>query len=69
MAGVVAVVGVLVPPISLASALVAIVFSGIGWRRARRRGEANPVAKFCLAACVALVVVIIVGSAIYSAAS
>ncbi len=64
-----AVLGVIVPPISLASAVVAIAFSGIGWQRARHRGEANPVAKFCFAGCLALVVVIIVGSAIYSAAN
>ena len=69
VASVMAVLGVLVPPISLASALVAIAFSGVGWQRARHRGETNSVAKFCLAGCVALVVVVIVGSAIYSAAN
>lgn len=63
-----AVVSLVVPPISLASALVAIAFSGVGWQRARHRGEANPVAKFCLAGCVALVGLVIMGNAIYSAA-
>ena len=69
VASVMAVLGVIVPPISLASALVAIAFSGIGWQRARRRGEANSVAKFCFAGCVVLVILVIVGNAIYSAAN
>lgn len=67
IATVVAVLGVLIPPISVVSALVAIAFSGIAWWRAHQRGEANPVARFCLLGCVALVAVIIVGNAFYSA--
>jgi len=69
VASVVAAVGILIPPLSLLSAVVAIVCSGIGWQRAHRRQESNPVAKFCFVGCVALVVLVVVGSAIYSAAN
>jgi hypothetical protein len=64
---VIAVLGVLIPPISVMSALVAIAFSGAAWQRGRRRGESNPVARFCLLGCVALVALVIVGSALYNA--
>jgi hypothetical protein len=69
VASVTAILGVLIPPISVASALVAIAFSGTAWWRAHQRGEANPVARLCLLGCVALVTLIIVGSALYNAAS
>jgi uncharacterized membrane protein YidH (DUF202 family) len=69
VATVMAILGVIVPPISVASALVAIAFSGTAVARARRRQQPNPVARLCLLASVALVVLIVVGSAIYSAAS
>lgn len=64
-----AVVSLLVPPISVASALVGVVSSGIGWRRARRRNESNRVAKFCLLGCTAFVILVVVGSAIYAASN
>lgn len=67
VASVMAILGVLIPPISVTSALVAIAFSGTAWHRARRRGESNPVARFCLFGCGALVVFIIVGNALYGA--
>ncbi|MEP7201935.1 MAG: hypothetical protein ABI894_04955 [Ilumatobacteraceae bacterium] len=67
VATVMALLGVLVPPISVASALIAIAFSGSAVHRARRRRERNRVALICLAVSGGLVVLVIVGSAIYSA--
>lgn len=58
--------GAMVPPLGMASALVAIVFSGVGWRRAHSRGSTNPVARFCFLGCLALVALVIVGNAIYA---
>ena len=62
-----AVLGALIPPISVMSALVAIAFSGTAVQRARRRRQSNPVAQLCLVVSVAVVALIILGSAIYSA--
>ena len=62
----VAVFGIVIPPIGLASALVAIGFSAVAWRRARRRGDTNTVARACLLGCVTLIVVVVGGSAIYA---
>jgi ABC-type transport system involved in cytochrome c biogenesis permease subunit len=67
VATVMAVLGVLIPPISVTSAVVAIAFSGTALLRARRRQQSNPVAKFCLLVSVAFVALVVVGSAIYSA--
>lgn len=69
IAGVMALIGLIVPPLSMAGAVVAIAFSGIGWQRSRKRGEANPVAKSVLLASAALIVLVVVGSAIYAAGS
>lgn len=69
VAAVVGVVAVIIPPFSLASAVVAVIFSAVGWRRSHQRGEANPVARYSLLGSVALIVVVVVGSAIYAAAS
>jgi hypothetical protein len=68
IAAIMAVIGLIVPPIAITSAIVAVVFSGVGWRRSRRRGQANPVAKGCFLATTAIIVLVVVGSAIYSAA-
>jgi hypothetical protein len=67
VATVMAVLGALIPPISVMSALVAIAFSGTAVQRARRRRQSNPVARLCLVVSVAVVALIIVGSAIFSA--
>ncbi len=67
IATVMAVLGVLIPPISVASAFVSIVFSGTAVARAHRRHERNRVALICLAVAVGLIVLILVGSAIYAA--
>jgi hypothetical protein len=64
-----AVVGMIVPPLGITSALVAMAFSGVGWRRSHQRGEANPVARFCLLGSLALVVLVVGGSALYGAAN
>lgn len=69
VATVMAVIGLIVPPIGVASAIVAIVFSGVGWRRARERGQTNPIALRCLIGSAALIVLVVVGNAIYSAAN
>lgn len=62
-----AVLGVLVPPISMASALAAIGFSGTALLRSRRRGSPNRVALLCLVVSVGLIVLVVLGSAIYAA--
>jgi uncharacterized membrane protein len=66
VAVVVAILGVLIPPISVLSALVAVAFSATALRRAHRRRQSNPVARLCLVVSVAVVALIILGSAIYS---
>lgn len=66
VATVMAVLGALIPPISVMSALVGTALSGTAVHRAHRRRQPNPVARLCLVVSVALVVMIIVGSAIYS---
>jgi hypothetical protein len=68
VAVVIAVVAVVVPPISVTSAVVAAVLSGTAIRRAHRRAEPNRIARLCLAVSVGLIVLIIVGSAIYALA-
>jgi hypothetical protein len=67
VATVMAILGALIPPISVASAFVAIAFSGTAVQLARRRGQSNRVARLCLVVSIALVVVILLGSAIYGA--
>jgi uncharacterized membrane protein YidH (DUF202 family) len=67
VATVMAVLGVLIPPISVSSALVAIAFSATAVQRAHRRRQSNPVAKICLSVSAGLVALIVIGSAIYSA--
>jgi hypothetical protein len=66
VASVMALLGMIIPPLGIASALVAIAFSAVGWRRAHSRGNANPVARFCLLGCLALIVLVIGGNAIYA---
>lgn len=67
IAGVMALIGLIVPPLAIASAVVAIGFSGIGWQRSRKRGQVNLVAKSVLLASAALIVLVVVGNAIYAA--
>lgn len=67
VATVIAVLGVVVPPVSLAGAVVAIVCSGVAVVRSRRSGAANRMAQWCLAVSTGLVVLVVVGSAIYAA--
>ncbi|MEP1123644.1 MAG: hypothetical protein ABJH68_07120 [Ilumatobacter sp.] len=62
-----AVIGLILPPPAIASAVVVIGFSGVGWRRARQRDEANPVAGSVLLASALLIVLVVVGSSIYAA--
>ena len=69
IAAVMALIGLIVPPLSITAAVVAIGFSGVGWQRSRKRGEANPVAKLVLLASAALIVLVVVGSAISAAGS
>lgn len=69
VAGVAAVIMLIVPPLFMLCAVVAIGFSGIGWRRSRQRGSANPVARFVLLANTVLIVLVVIGSAIYAAGS
>ena len=66
VASVMALLGVLVPPFGIASALVAIAFSAVGWGRAHRQGNPNPVARFCLLGCLALIVLVVGGNAVYA---
>jgi hypothetical protein len=61
-----AILGAFIPPIGVASAVVAVAFSGTAWLRARRAGESNPVARFCCVGCGALIAIILVGNAIFA---
>ena len=67
IAAAIAVVGLLVPPLSVASAVVAIVCSGVGWRRSRKCGRNNAVAKAVLLSCTGLILLIVIGSALLAA--
>ncbi|MGE0879268.1 MAG: hypothetical protein AB7L13_08945 [Acidimicrobiia bacterium] len=67
IATVLAVVALVVPPFSVAIGLVALGFSAAALRRARRRGVPNRLATICLTVSGGLVVVVIAGSALYSA--
>ena len=69
IAGVIAVLALIVPPLSIASAIVAVGFSGIGWQRSHQLEQPNPVAKVVVLVCVALIVLVVVGNVIYSLAS
>ena len=64
-----ALVGALVPLLSVAAATVAIVFSGVALWRARTRGEPNPVARVCLFGSLGLIAFLVIGNAIYSSAA
>jgi hypothetical protein len=66
VASVMAILGVFIPPIGVASAMVAVAFSGTAWLQARRAGESNPVARLCCIGCAALIAVVIIGNAIYA---
>ena len=67
VATVIAVLGVVVPPVSLVGAVVAIACSGAAVVRARRSATENRVAVWCLRVSIGLVVLVVVGSAIYAA--
>ncbi len=68
IAGVMALIGLIVPPLAMASAVIAIGFSGVGWQRSRQRDDANPVARSVLLASALLIVLVVVGNAVYAAA-
>jgi uncharacterized membrane protein YidH (DUF202 family) len=67
VATVIAVIAVVVPIFSVASSVVAVTYASVALTRARRRGEPNAVARWCLVAAVALVVVLVVGNLVYGA--
>ena len=58
---------VLIPPIGVACALLAMACSGAAVYRARRAGARNRVALLSLAVSTGLVVLVVIGSAIYAA--
>ena len=64
-----ALVGVLVPPVSVALGLVAIIVSAIAWWNSHRRGAPDQVAQRCLLGSLALVTIVVVGNVIYAARS
>jgi hypothetical protein len=61
-----AVLGALVPPLGVASAVVGAACSAVAVSHARRRGERNRVALICLVVSLAVVVLVVVGNAIYA---
>lgn len=63
----IAILSVLVPPISMAMALVSIGVSGTAIVQGRRAGTTNRPALVCLAVSVTLITLVVVGSAIYAA--
>ena len=64
----IAVIALVVPPISVASAVVAIVASGVGWQHADDNTPQRSVARTCLLTSGALLVLLVVGNLIYAAA-
>ena len=68
IAGVMALIGLIVPPLAMASAVIAVGFSSVGWQRSQQRDEANRVARSILLASALLIVLVVVGNAIYAAA-
>lgn len=69
VATVMAVLAVVIPPVSVVSSVVAIAYSKTAVGRARRAGSANRVAVACLAVSAGMLVLIVIGSAIYAAGS
>jgi hypothetical protein len=67
VATVIAVSGASIPPLGVASAVVAIGFSATAVLRGRRRNQSNRVALICLVVSIGLIVLIIIGNAIYAA--
>lgn len=67
VATVAAVLGLLVPPVGVVSAVAGGAFSGVAAYRARQSGSRNGVALACAAVSVAVILLLIVGSAIYAA--
>lgn len=67
VAAVLAVPTLLIPPIGVACTLVAIACSGAAVYQARRAGVRNRVALLSLAVSAGLVVLVLIGSAIYAA--
>ena len=67
IAAVLAVPAILIPPIGVACALVALACSGAALYRARRAGARNRVALLSLAGSAGLIVLVLIGSAIYAA--
>ena len=67
VATVMALAGVVIPPIGVTSAVVAIGFSATAVLRARRRNESNRVALICLIVSIAVIVLVVIGNAIYAA--
>jgi hypothetical protein len=68
IATVLAVLGLAFPLLAVTSAVVAVACSGAALARSRRRDEANRVAQICLAISLGIIVLIVVGTAIYVAA-
>lgn len=69
VAAIMALLSLVVPPISVASALVSVGFSAFAWQRSLSRGEANRAARLVFIGGLALIALIVAGNAIYSANS
>lgn len=67
VAAVMAVLSLIIPPISLASAVVAVAFSAIGWQRSRRKGERNRMARLVVLGGLSFIALLVIGNVIYSA--
>jgi membrane-anchored protein YejM (alkaline phosphatase superfamily) len=67
VAAVVALLGLVIPPISLASAVAAVGFSAWAWQRSRSRGESNRAARLVCLGGLAFIALVVAGNAIYSA--
>ena len=69
VAAVAAVVLLVVPPLSVLTAAVAAILSALALRSARSSGAATRTQGICLAASLGLIVVVVVGSALYAGAN
>ncbi len=67
VAAIMALLSLVIPPISVASALVSVGFSAFAWQRSRSRGESNRAARLVFLGGLAFIALIVAGNAIYSA--
>jgi hypothetical protein len=67
VSAIVALFSFMIPPISVASAVVSVGFAAFAWQRSRSRGEPNRTARLLFLGGLAFIILIVAGNALYSA--